>query len=539
LSGAVPLDAYFWIPWQGPVVRMYTTVLKELTEASKPLAFMTALAAVGHFIDAEIEGIGGNIAKTTLYVGVIGVPAAGKTTVPYHVFRNLARRGLKVKLVGARTSSEGLARVLAETGSVVHIADEVHQMFRGRRRESYVGEVLDLWKTAYYRVPITFARRSKKKTIDIPEDARLTVIWTTTYDDFETVTSVMDRALLRRFAIVTVDRVVDPWSEGDYLPMEWEKIAGELMFLNEFRWHVVLNIDDEVRNLRSWIATALKLGGESLQMLSEQSIRIATILALDRVVALTEKLAGLDRVDVYRTAPSTSQHLIEWFQQVAMQKNTDEFNSSISYHIVEGGVYTHRGREPGSSSTITPSLEKSEEYTSSKSVDIDISILSNICRRTIQLLVSKPSPEPVQASTYLIHAIKNTYLPVPTVEIERGNEVGVYIPSHYMVLALSIAVLPILASGFVRRWIGVDERWAYFLRRLEEMRRRGMDVVKMRDLARYMKKFRGYRELLDYVKWAVAAGILVIESEGPVDDITSARFRINTAAFGWDIGEGA
>jgi len=50
----------------------------------------------------------------------------------------------------------------------------------------------------------------------------------------------------------------------------------------------------------------------------------------------------------------------------------------------------------------------------------------------------------------------------------------------------------------------------------------------MRDLARYMKKFGGYRELLDYVKKAVAVGVLVIEADEEGErDVSKARFRIN------------
>ena len=541
-GGVIPLDAYYWIPWRGPVVRIYTTTIKELPEASRSLTLLTSLAAVGHFIDAEIEGIGGNIAKTTLYIGVIGRPGAGKTTVPYHVFRNLAKRALEVKLVGTRTSSEGLARILAESKSVVHIADEVHQLFRGKKRDTYVGDVLDLWKSLYYRIPMAFARRSKKKTIDVPEDARLTVVWTTTYDDFETVTSALDRALLRRFAIVTVDRTVDPWTPGDYLPMEWETIAGELMFLNGFRWHVHIKVEDPVKDFRGWIATRLKLGDESLQMLSEQSIRIATILALDRLVAYTEKLAGLDSVDVHYTAPSTSQQLIEWFQRVAHRMNGENFNSSEAVEpvvIVEGGTGTPGVREtPGFASTISSSQKKSEEYTSLKSVDIDISTLLKVCRRHIELFASntlKPAASAYISETDIksfISPLHNMVLPLPVVEIGRGNEVDVYIPPHYVVLALTITTLPIVASSFVRRWIGFDERWAYFLRRLEELAKQGKDVVTMRMLSQYMRRFKGYRELMDYVRWAVAAGILVVEGNGQVEDYSAVKFRINLAALG-------
>jgi len=529
----VPLDAYFWIPWKGPVVRIYNTTRAELPEASRLQTFLTSLAAVGHFTNAVIEGIGGNIAKTTLYIGVIGVPAAGKTTVPYHVFRKLVKRGLNAKIVGTRTSPEGLARVLAETQSAIHIADEVHQLFRGKRRESYVGEVLDLWKTLYYRVPVSFARRSRKRTIDIPEDAKLTVIWTTTYDDFETVTSVIDRALMRRFMVVAVDRIVDPWRRGEVMEEEWDRIAGELMFLSEFEWVVKHSIEPEVVDLRNSIVAELGADPELMQILSEQSIRIATILALDRIVAVLEKMISRKYVYTSSSPPSTRNLLVEWFQQLLI---SDELTSSQlvdAVEIVEGG--TPGEREPGNRVPLrqsgNASDDRGEEYQTfnlSKTVEVDVSTLSTICRNVVQSLVSSMSTELEKFSANLVRLLANYTIPIPRVELNRGNIVTVYVPPHYLVLALGIVATSIVSSSFVRQWIGMDERWAYFLRRLGDFVERGWTVVTMRDLARYMKKFGGYRELLDYVKKAVAVGVLVIEADEEGErDVSKARFRIN------------
>ena len=124
--------------------------------------------------------------------------------------------------------------------------------------------------------------------------------------------------------------------------------------------------------------------------------------------------------------------------------------------------------------------------------------------------------------------LANYTIPIPRVELNRGNIVTVYVPPHYLVLALGIVVTSIVSSSFVRQWIGMDERWAYFLRRLGDFVERGWTVVTMRDLARYMKKFGGYRELLDYVKKAVAVGVLVIEADEEGErDVSKARFRIN------------
>ena len=82
----------------------------------------------------------------------------------------------------------------------------------------------------------------------------------------------------------------------------------------------------------------------------------------------------------------------------------------------------------------------------------------------------------------------------------------------------------ILASRFVREWIGCDERWAYFLRRLRDFVAKGRTEVTLRDIVAYMRKFRGYRELMDLVDRATVAGILEIVDRGSSD--SSIRFRI-------------
>jgi len=111
-----------------------------------------------------------------------------------------------------------------------------------------------------------------------------------------------------------------------------------------------------------------------------------------------------------------------------------------------------------------------------------------------------------ESLTHFIEKVSNTPLPPPLFELD-GDTVKVYVGDPYILLGIVFATFSLLMAGDIYEISGMHEKWAYFVRRLRELSER-FDVVDMRVLSQYMRKFGGYGELWDYVQRAVACGLL-------------------------------
>ncbi len=267
-------------------------IMTELPDADPQLAFLTMCALLGHKINGTIEMGGNNFLKTTLYVGVVGPSGSGKSST---ISLALSRLGLRA--LGTRTSAEGLARVLAEKPEegVIHFADEVHQMLSNV--SGYLADVIDVWKTLYNRTDYILERRNVANSIVVPGNAKLTVFWTTTEEDLETVLNNVSSAWIRRSFVVPVSKSVSFFKPSRQA--SWNVVRGMYEAVGEIKFRFVIDDEDgELYRLENEMKKKMLpyVNCPSTEI-GEKAVRLATILAVDQLLA-----TALHRVEKeYRT----------------------------------------------------------------------------------------------------------------------------------------------------------------------------------------------------------------------------------------------
>ena len=511
------------LPWKGPVVMMMDNTLKELPSAEPKIVLFTSLSAFMHEIDGEIKHYLGGRAKIALNLGLVGPPGTGKSTIAYHIFSKLDNN-----IIGSRSSPEGLARELADTGKLVHIADEVHQIFKGRKREDYVGALIDLWKTAFIKVPLKFVRRNSSNSIVVPEDAKLTVIWTTTFDDLEKVSDVFDPALIRRFLILTTSKEIEPWDVGQ--EADWDIPKAMVGVVRENKWVFIPRIDDSMKTLRNRLATLFIDHKIAKIMLSEYAIRIGCALALDRLLASIMLEVGEEIKTSLNPGDMMKSMIKQRLQQIALNNtNNDGNGGSLSSGLSKKSPPLSNGitrvskvsKEFSNSSENVIQIAWSRLHSMSKYVETINSIYNDIVEG-----VSTSADVAVEIlSSKIIDALKYAPWEQPVVHFDPStSKFVVEVPETYVLFGLFLAALAMIDSMKVVAWLGYDPNWAYFVRRLMELKQR-FPLVTLRDLSRYMKRVGKYSVLMDYVRRAMSAGYLDIH-DGEPDDLRRATLEI-------------
>ena len=511
----VPLDAFASLPWEGPVKLIYKATLKELPSADPALAYITALSAVAHLTPVTIEGVSGNMLKPTIWIGIVGPAGTGKTSVPQKIFTKLGKRLEGVVSFGVartRSSVEGIAKQLANGVAVVQIADEVHQILSKRGALSYLADIVDFWKTASTRTIGTMYRRSDAKSMTIPEDAKLTVIWSTTEEDLDAVASALTPAFLRRFIIVKVTAEVDPWKRSEDASELWDLAAEYIKFLNEFRWRGIITVSEEAVKVRDKIIDALILGETDIKRIaklyiSELASKISLIMALERLVHTFNTL--------YKRKLSSQVYVFGNYSEAlkaalnyAVDLTDNGANLVDLLKETDGLLYTHTNTQK----------EAETDNESRMYVDMCRHLVEDLLK-FVENLVStahlagdfKGLSSLSESLTHFIEKISNTPFPPPRFELD-GDTVKVYVGDPYILLGIVFATFSLLMAGDIYEISGMHEKWAYFVRRLRELSER-FDVVDMRVLSQYMRKFGGYSELWDYVQRAVACGLLQLTED--------------------------
>jgi hypothetical protein len=534
----IPLDVWISIserlPWEGPVKLIYRNTLKELPCADPKVTLFTVLSVVAHEIDGEVLNVLGGLAKVAINLGIIGPPASGKTSIPVHV---LSRLG--VKRVGSRSSPEGIGRVLSEEGAVVHLCDEVQQVFRGRRKDTYVGDLVDLWKSAFIRAPLTMARRSGRKSIDIPSSAKLTVIWTATEDDLEKVSEVIDTALLRRFLILRTTARVDPLIKGE--EGDWDEVKACMKFVSSFKWRFKVEVDDDVRKFRDDVASIIKDFELSKMVLSEYGVRIACVLAIDRVVSdLLKEVRKRLRNSVLVTTDGVYDNLMQVFQEVVIKR----FNELINRSSTTPSTTDDKALVSSSTTDASKPLIVEKVYRGGyEEGRIHIAdIISSSTGETLGLLkyvevMAKILLKFVEASVEgrsqgieeLINFMEKGVWRSPTFSSENMNFIDVYVPQEYVILGITLTALALIDTSEFVKWFGWDENWLYFVKKCYELGEK-FGEFNIRTMAMYMKRIGRYSTIKEYIERALDAGLIEIGKCEDIKNIIRCWFRISPSS---------
>jgi len=519
---SIPLD--FWIsiseklPWEGPIKMIYKNTMRELPCADPKVVLFSAISAVAHEVRGDIVGVLGNMAKVCVNLGIIGPTGSGKTTIPTLILSKLG-----IKRVGSRSSPEGIGRKLSEEGAVVHLCDEVQQIFRGRKKDEYVGALVDLWKSSFTKAPLTMARRSTKKTIDIPSSAKLTIIWTTTEDDIDKVSEVIDTALLRRFLIIKTSAEVDPLTTGE--ETDWTEVLGVMKFIDSFHWRFYPEIDDMVVKFRDSIIELFEDKPLMKMILSEYGVRIACVLALDRVVSdILKQAQKMFSKTVFVTADGVWNQLVTALQNLLIsnqQKLADAFVKAVD------------------DQTPVVYRSESEKFTSDERIidtsDLIRSDILSRCTSSISTLLSRyvsmsvyqksPSVDVHAMVDELMSFMERNIWRSPTITSESMNVIDVRVPPEYTVLGMTVTALALVDTSDMVRWFGWDEDWLYFVKKCYELSER-FGEFNIRTLARYLSRLNKYSVIKEFLERALDAGYLEITKCEDAKDITKCWFRV-------------
>jgi len=518
----IPLDVWISIseklPWEGPIKIIYRNTLKELPCADPKVVLFSTLSAIAHEIDGEVLGVLGNMAKVSINLGVIGPPGSGKTTIPVFILSKLG-----IKRVGSRSSPEGIGRILSEEGGVVHFCDEVQQIFRGRKKDEYVGALVDLWKSSFIKAPLSMARRSSKKSIDIPSNAKLTVIWTSTEDDLEKISEMIDTALLRRFLILRTEAEVDPLKTGE--EVSWDEARACIRFIESFKWRFHPEINDVVLKFRDSIIDLFEDKQLTKMMLSEYGVRISCVLAIDRMISdlLKAVRKALDKA-VFITVDGIYGQLLQQINTtlVGLQHTSDH----ASVEAVEDQ---------------TPDLEKNRsEFCSFDEVIFNASVTgrSEVLLKSVETVLSlllkyllkyfmkkSGSVDDHVMISELIGFMERSFWRTPKLSSENMNVIDVWVPSEYVALGITLTALALLDTSEFVKWFGWDEDWLYFVRRCYELSRK-FGEFNIRTMAMYMRRISRYSLIKEFLERALDAGYLEITKCEDTKEISKCWFRV-------------
>jgi hypothetical protein len=533
----IPLDVWISVserlPWEGPVKLIYKNTLKELPCADAKVVLFTALSAVAHEMRADILRVLGNMAKMSINLGIIGPPASGKTAVPSCI---LSRLG--IKCAGSRSSPEGISRILSEDGAVVHLCDEVQQIFRGRRRDEYVGALIDLWKSAFTKSPpLTMARRSPKKSVDIPSSAKLTVIWTATEDDLEKVSEVIDSALLRRFLILRTTARVDPLIEG--VEGEWDEVKACIKFINSFKWRFYPEIDDNVRRFRDEAASMIKDFELSGMVLSEYGIKIACVLAIDRVVSdLLKEVRKRLRNSTFVTIDGVYDNLMQVFQEVVRKFNELVSRSSTTPSTTDDKTLNNSSTTDASKPLIVEDVYKRghevrgiyvADFSPSTGETLGwlkyVEVMHKVLLKFVETSVEGSS----QGIEELINFMEKGVWRSPTFSSEDMDVIDVYVPQEYVILGITLTALALIDTSEFVKWFGWDENWLYFVRKCYELGEK-FGEFNIRTMAMYMRRISRYSTIKEYVERALDAGFIEISKCEDIKNIARCWFRLSPSS---------
>jgi hypothetical protein len=422
---------------------------------------------------------------------------------------------------------------LSEEGAVVHLCDEVQQIFRGRRKDTYVGDLIDLWKSAFTKTPpLTMARRSPKKSVDIPSSAKLTVIWTATEDDLERVSEVIDTALLRRFLILRTSVKVDPLTEGK--EGDWDEVKACIKFINSFTWRFYPEIDDNVRKFRDEAASMIKDFELSMMMLSEYGIKIACVLAIDRVVSdLLKEVRKRLRNPTFVTIDGVYDNLMQAFQEVVRK-----FNELVSRSSTTPSTTDDKTLNNSSTTDASKPLIVEKVYRGGYEVGRIYDIISPSTGGTLGLLkyvevMYKILLKFVEASVEgrsqgieeLINFMEKGVWRSPICTSDNMDVIDVYVPPEYTILGITLTALALIDTSEFVKWFGWDEDWLYFVRKCYELSEK-FGEFNIRTMAMYMKRIGRYSTIKEYIERALDAGLIEISKCEDIKNITRCWFRI-------------
>jgi len=533
----IPLDVWISIseklPWEGPVKLIYRNTLKELPCADPKVTLFTALSAVAHEVQGEILGVLGNMAKVSINLGIIGPSASGKTSIPSHILEKL-----HIKRVGSRSSPEGIGRILSEEGAVVHLCDEVQQIFRGRRKDTYVGDLIDLWKSAFIKTSLTMARRSSRKTIDIPSSAKLTVIWTAMEEDLEKVSDLIDTALLRRFLILRTTTVVDPLIKGE--EMDWDEVKACMKFINSFKWRFHPEIGGDVRKFRDNVASIIKDFELSKLVLSEYGVRIACVLAIDRVVSdLLKEVRKRLRNSTFATIDSVYDGLMQVFQEVIRKSNELSSRSSTTSSTTDDKALVSPSTADASKPLIVEDVYKRGHevrgiYVAdiiSPSTDETLGLLKyvEVMYKILLKFVETSVEGRSQGIEELINFMERGVWRSPVCASDNMDVIDVYVPQEYTILGITLTALALIDTSEFIKWFGWDENWLYFVRKCYELGEK-FGEFNIRTMAMYMKRIGKYSTIKEYIERALDAGLIEISKCEDIKNITKCWFRISPSS---------
>jgi len=532
----IPLDVWISIseklPWEGPVKLIYRNTLKELPCADPKVTLFTALSAVAHEVRGEILGVLGNMAKVSINLGIIGPSASGKTSIPSHILEKL-----HIKRVGSRSSPEGIGRILSEEGAVVHLCDEVQQIFRGRRKDTYVGDLIDLWKSAFIKTSLTMARRSGRKTIDIPSSAKLTVIWTAMEEDLEKVSDLIDTAFLRRFLILRTTTVVDPLIKGE--EGDWDEVKACLKFINSFKWRFYPEIDDNVRKFRDDIASIIKDFELSRLVLSEYGVRIACVLAIDRVLSdLLKEVRKRLRNSTFVTIDGVYDNLMQVFQEVVRGFNESINRSSTTSSTTDDKTLNRSSTTDASKPLIVEDMYKRghevrgiyvADFSSSTGETLGLLKYVEIMYKILLKFVETSVEGRSQGIEELINFMEKGVWRSPICTSDNMDVIDVYVPQEYTILGITLTALALIDTSEFIKWFGWDENWLYFIRKCYELGEK-FGEFNIRTMAMYMKRIGRYSTIKEYIERALDAGLIEISKCEDIKNATRCWFRISSSS---------
>jgi len=473
---------------RGPANLMYQAIRMDLPDAPKNVALYSSLALVGASADAEAINLKAG-SKSTIYIMVVGPAGSGKSSTITHAAGRLVSMGVPIGRTH-RPSREGLARELVEYGTVVHVADEVHEILRAKRSGEYLSGVVELWKMAYDRQPIRFSRIRHEKMIEVPPSSRLVVFATTTPEDFDDVRNAIDPAILRRFIVLTTKGLINMFKESRN-PIEtlriWRTVAAELMFLRRFEWKLWICSNEKFFDLARIVSilTTGSVSGDIVAHVQQQTIRLAMILALNDVVETA--LVGAE----------------EEFKIDAMDSDPESLASKMESWI-DGFV---------------PKLER---ITSDglrnlcRETDIDpaLRIRDTVMHTVVSFIKGEIDLETAADELGKIMEIESA----PTIIGRDDGAVYVSVPSMYLAKGFVLALLPFMESMGLRTSMQLDPLLSRIIRAACQLREQGKPI-KMREISRKLGK--RYNALKDAVKTLIVGGILVItkcdETVAPTD----------------------
>jgi len=511
------LDKWFYniVPWNGFLEEAYRCLKTEIPRIEPELALAYASALLGHIMYGTID-VGSARIPTSFYVLAVGETGTAKSMAWIKLRENLLKDMMRdKKVIEAHTggSFEGIAQLLADFRSVIHFADEVQRIFQHRKHGGYLGDIVDLWKIAWYRTTIFMPRRSRSKTIDVPEGYMFSVIATTTPDDLEDVLDAIgDKALLRR--ILPVRTKARPrLGEGE--PADWSKLKAIVEF-TEYHAPIEFIVENPriLPRIVDTLTSSLGADPESWihSLIEIYTVKFAAILTYDKLIAcLISLLNRQSRQGLRHTQSLSSTDLQSVLSSYVESLNRLKENPHVAIAQNSGAqtqVHTRTGGEGvlgGEDEVIkiVEELSKKLLYTVEDLSKKGILVVENVSRKTL-LSVEVPFGKP------------------PLVEWDRSI-LRIWVDNLELVRAAIITVAYVFNNIELYEMMGMNSKWAYFL----------FDVVDMRLLARYMKKFGGRSELEEYVDRAVMAGYLTPTTKiSSREDLYKVQFYITIPSWG-------